>query len=367
MSGFQRATKTKSKLRLAIIAVSGAGKTYTALTLAKGLGERVALVDSEHGSASKYADRFDFDTLQLDSFHPQRYIDAIRGAEQAGYDVLVIDSLSHAWTGKDGALALVDIAAKRNHGNSYVGWRDVTPLHNQLIDAIVGAKLHVIATMRAKTEYVLEPDPNGKQVPRKIGMAPVQRDGMEYEFDVVADMDTDHNFLVTKSRVPGLDGAAITKPDGRVAQQLREWLEDGAAPALAVAASLPFPTADEVRDVLSSFTAAQSVLLKDALTEAGVEFGATKGELVFAVCNYVSTDDWHAAVERIRAEPSFPGDLPDVQRKQSREKPSAIERRDKDDAKADAEAAEDPLFNAAFDEVQRAKEGEPAYSAEAAS
>ncbi len=228
---FQKATKRRAKLRLALIGPSGSGKTFTALTFAAGLGSRVAVIDTERGSASKYADMFSFDVLEPDSFSPMTYVEAIREAERARYDVLVIDSLSHAWTGKDGALEQVDSIAKRSQiSNTFAAWRDVTPQHNAMVDAIIGANMHIIATMRAKTEYIMETNERGKSVPRKVGLAPVQRDGLEYEFDVVADMDLDNNLIVAKSRCPALTGQIVAKPNGNLAAVLKAWLEDGAEP-----------------------------------------------------------------------------------------------------------------------------------------
>lgn len=229
---FQKATKAQRKARIGIVGPSGSGKTYTALTIAAGLagpGGRIALIDTENASASLYADRFEFDTLQLDTFSPKIYVQAIRAAEAAGYDVVIIDSLSHAWAGKDGALEQVDKAAARSGGNSFAAWRHVTPMHNELVDAIVRCKAHVIATMRAKTEYVVDRDEKtGKTVPRKVGLAPVQRDGMEYEFDIVADMDLENRFIVSKSRMESLSGEVITKPTAELGDQIRAWLTDGA-------------------------------------------------------------------------------------------------------------------------------------------
>lgn len=230
---FQRATKKQAKLRLALIGPSGSGKTYTALTLAQHLvpGGRVALIDTERGSASKYADLFEFDVQELESFHPQRYIEAIREAQAAGYDVLIIDSLSHAWMGKDGALELVDKAAKRNpSGNSFAAWRDVTPLHNQLVDAMLATRLHVIVTLRSKMEYVQEKDDKGKTVIRKVGLQPVQRDGLEYEFDVVGDLDQDNTLVVTKTRCSALHNAVVSKPGHELATTLAEWLDGEPVP-----------------------------------------------------------------------------------------------------------------------------------------
>lgn len=229
---FEKATKAQRKGRIALIGPSGAGKTYTALEIAAGLGGKTALIDTENRSASLYADRFEFDTLQLDTFAPETYVAAIQAAEQAGYDNIIIDSLSHAWMGKDGALEQVDKAAARSRsGNSFAAWRDVTPKHNALVDALVRCKAHVIVTMRAKTEYVIEQvQRNGRTVsePRKIGLAPVQRDGLEYEFDIVADMDYENRFIVSKTRLADLTGEVIAKPTAELGERIKAWLTDGA-------------------------------------------------------------------------------------------------------------------------------------------
>jgi len=227
---FQKATKKSARLRMALMGVAGSGKTYTALNIAQHLGGPVALIDTERGSASKYSDVFEFDVLELESFSPQMYIDAIKAAEEAGYKVLIIDSLSHAWTGKEGALDQVTRATKRSQsGNTFAAWRDVTPMHNQMVDAIISARVHIIATMRSKTEYVQEKnDKTGKINVRKVGMAPIQRDGLEYEFDVVADLDQDNNLLVGKTRCPAIAGAVFPKAGKDIARLLTGWLTDGA-------------------------------------------------------------------------------------------------------------------------------------------
>lgn len=227
---FQKASKKSSRLRMALMGVAGSGKTYTSLNVASHLGGPIAVVDTERGSASKYSDIFDFDVLELESFSPQNYIDAIQAAEEAGYNVLIIDSLSHAWTGKDGALDQVTRATKRSQsGNTFAAWRDVTPMHNAMVDAILNARLHIITTMRAKTEYVQEKnEKTGKISVRKVGLAPVQRDGMEYEFDVVADLDQDNNLIIGKTRCPAVAGMVIPRAGREVAQKLLSWLSDGA-------------------------------------------------------------------------------------------------------------------------------------------
>lgn len=237
MTTFKKAVKYESKLRLALIGPSGSGKTMTGLILASRLAEhyggRVAVIDTERGSASKYADAYDFDVLELANYHPQQYIDAILAAEQAGYNVALIDSLSHAWIGKGGALEMVDTAAKKSSsGNSFAAWRDVTPLHNRMVDTMTSCGLHLIVTMRSKMDYVQTQDERGRTVIRKVGMQPVQRDGLEYEFDVVADMDLENNLIVSKTRCAALAGLVINQPDGSLSDQLHAWLAGETPPPM---------------------------------------------------------------------------------------------------------------------------------------
>lgn len=228
---FQKAEKSKSKLRMSIHGPSGVGKTYSALSIATGLGQKIAVLDTERGSSSKYADKFSFDVAELASFEVEKYIEAIREAGKAGYDVLIIDSLSHAWFARGGLLELVDKTTQASQSkNAFTsGWAKATPLYNQLVDAILSAPLHIIATMRSKTEYVIE-TVGGKQQPRKVGMAPVQRDGLEYEFDVVGEMNQENTLVISKTRYEGLSGAVIEKPNHELGEQLAAWLDQGIAP-----------------------------------------------------------------------------------------------------------------------------------------
>lgn len=234
---FVKATKYASRLRLALAGPSGAGKTYTALTLACALagGKPVAVIDTERGSASKYAltkdgQGFEFDVMELTNYHPQRYIDAIHEAEQAGYAVLVIDSLTHAWNSVGGVLEIVDNAAKRSQSkNTFNAWGEGTKIQNQLIDAITRSNMHIICTMRSKTEYVIE-QVNGKNMPRKVGMAPIQRQDIEYEYDLYCEMTIENTMLVQKSRCSELSGAVIEKPGPEVAAILDAWLSGDVAP-----------------------------------------------------------------------------------------------------------------------------------------
>lgn len=228
---FKKATKEQLKARIALIGPSGSGKSYTALRLAEAFGGRVAVIDTENRSASLYADEFDFDTLALSSVSPQSYVKAIRAAEESGYDTLIIDSLSHAWIGKDGALAMVEKAKVRYSGNKWAAWREVTPHHNTLVDALAWCRCHLIVSVRSKTLYDVQKDDQGKVKPVKIGLAPVQRDGLEYEFDIVGDLDLDHNLVISKTRCKALDGQVIAKPGKELANTILDWLNAGAKPS----------------------------------------------------------------------------------------------------------------------------------------
>lgn len=238
MIQFKPAQKLQKKLRMALMGPSGSGKTFTALQLATELAGdgKIALLDTERGSASLYSDRFTFDACELESFNPQNYIDAIAAAAQAGYKVLVIDSLSHAWVGEGGVLDQVN----KRGGNSFTdGWGKVgTPLQNALLKAVLEAPMHVIATMRVKTEYAVEQDARGKSVPKRVGLAAVQRDGVEYEFDIIGVLDIQNTLTIEKTRMAALSGQIINKPDGKLGRQIGEWLSAGADPHEAVDAEI---------------------------------------------------------------------------------------------------------------------------------
>lgn len=233
MSSFNRATKEKLKLRLALPAPTGGGKTYSALKIARELvGPKgtIAVIDTEHESAKKYADKFEFDHAPLDEFHPDKYIERIREAH--GYDCLIIDSGSHEWNGKGGCLELVDYYAKtRTNGNSYAAWNHVTPLHNAFIEACLSFPGHLIICFRSKMDYVQTEGAGGKKKVEKLGMAPVARDGVEYEFDIVMELDQEHTGLITKTRCEALDGKLFRKPGADFVKIVAAWLNSGIEPA----------------------------------------------------------------------------------------------------------------------------------------
>jgi hypothetical protein len=224
---FQKAVRTKLKARMAIDGPSGAGKTYTSLiaaTVFAGDNGEIAVIDTERGSASLYADLFTFDVLELNHFDPLQYVEAIQAAQRSGYEVLIIDSLSHAWEGEGGALDQVDKNSARLKGNSFAAWRTVTPKQRKLVDTMLQADMHIIATMRSKMEYAIEQDERGKTRIQKVGLAPVQRAGIEYEFTWVIDMDTDHNAIVSKSRAKPLADLVENKPGFDFFQGFYDWM-----------------------------------------------------------------------------------------------------------------------------------------------
>lgn len=227
---FTKATKSQARLRLALCGPAGSGKTYTALALARGLGTRCAVICTERGSAAKYADEFDFDMdILAEDQSPEAYVKAISAAERGGYEVLIIDSLTHAWSGAKGTLQQVD-DAKVKTKNQWTAWRTPSKGHSKLIDKILSCKCHVIATMRVKMEHAQEKDERGKTVVRKIGLAPIMRDGVEYEFDVVGDIDIDHVLTVSKTRCRALADTTIWhKPGEELSAVLKDWLSDGAS------------------------------------------------------------------------------------------------------------------------------------------
>lgn len=224
---FQKATRKKAKLRLALVAPAGHGKTYGSLLIAKGLGGKTAMIDTEAGRGELYGNDFEYDIVTMSApYSPEKYVTAIKIAEEAGYDNLIIDSLSHAWVGSGGVLDIQGKTVDTGKSNSFTAWRSVTPIHNQLIDSIIGSKCHIIATMRAKPEYVIEKDERGASTIKKVGLAPVQRDGVDHEFTVVFDVDKNHIASVSKDSTKLFDGKfSILSEDMGI--QLKKWLNEG--------------------------------------------------------------------------------------------------------------------------------------------
>lgn len=231
MFQFQKARREVRRLRLAMFGPSGAGKTYSALRLATGLAEpngRIAVIDTEHGASALYADRFEFDMLTLDKAGVDVMVQAIQAAAQAGYEVLIVDSLSHAWAE---LLEEIDTLARAKYGgNTWSAWSEGTPKQKRLIRAILSYPGHFIATMRAKTEWAIQTDNRGKVRPVRVGLAPEQGKGIEYEFDMLMMIAESHEATIIKDRTGKYQDKVlvVTEDFGR---ELRAWLEQGEAPA----------------------------------------------------------------------------------------------------------------------------------------
>ena len=231
---FKKATKEKQKLRLLLEGASGSGKTYSALIIAQEiaqkLNKKVAFIDTEYGSASLYADKFDFDTLELEApFTPEKYINAIKEASECGdYGVLIIDSISHEWSGPGGCL---DIQSAL--GGTFNDWKKVTPRHQKFINAILESKIHIIGCARTKSDYVMEEGLNSKgkatTKPVKVGTKTEQREGLEFEFTTIFRLNQNHVASVSKDRTSIFENqdAVITE---QTAIDLLNWLDSGSEP-----------------------------------------------------------------------------------------------------------------------------------------
>lgn len=221
---FTPAVKAGSRLRCAMYGPAGSGKTYTALRIATGMGGRIAVIDTERGTSRKYADRFTFDVCELNARRPEDYIDVIKAAGASGYDVLITDSLSHAWQELLGENDR--IAQAKFKGNTWAAWQKSTPKHNALIDALMDSRCHLIVTLRSKTEWTTGATASGGSKPIRVGLAPEQRKGIEYEFDLLMELNVEHVAEVVKDRTGKFQDQFITKPDETFGAALAAWLMD---------------------------------------------------------------------------------------------------------------------------------------------
>ena len=225
-SKFKKAEKKKSKLRLGITGPSGSGKTYSALRLASGLSQKTAVIDTEKGSASLYADKFNFDVLELaPPYSPERYIEAMSDAVKEGYELIIMDSISHAWAGEGGLLNKKEQLDARG-GNSFSNWAKMTPIQEKFVSSLINCPAHLILTMRSKQEYILSENEKGKQAPKKVGLAPIQREGFEYELTTVFDVGMAHTCETSKDRT-GLFTDKLFQITEETGAILKEWLDSG--------------------------------------------------------------------------------------------------------------------------------------------
>lgn len=230
----RKATRQKAKIRLGLSAVSGGGKTYSALLIASGMTswDKIAIIDTENGSADLYSHLGDYNVLTLSApYSPKRYIEAIKSCEQAGVDVIIIDSITPEWEGMGGCLDIVeDLTKKDPKHNSYTQWRTVTPMHQEFIDAILSSPCHIITTVRRKQDYEMSRNGDGKISVTKAGLKEITRDGFEYELTVNLELDQNHNCTSSKDRT-GLfaDKPAFT-PTQETGKIILDWCNSGTEP-----------------------------------------------------------------------------------------------------------------------------------------
>lgn len=221
----RKSNRKQARIRLAMQGPSGSGKTYSSLLLAYGICKdwsRIAVIDTENHSADLYSHLGDYNVLTLSApFTPERYIEAIDKCENAGMDVIIIDSISHEWEGEGGILEIHSNMV----GNSFTNWSKLTPRHNNLVQRILSSGKHIIATVRSKQEYVLS-DKNGKSVPEKVGMKGVQRDGLEYDFTIVFELDINHNAICTKDRTQLFSNKASIKINELTGESIMKWCKE---------------------------------------------------------------------------------------------------------------------------------------------
>tara|TARA_B100001094_G_scaffold230100_1_gene224705 strand:- start:504 stop:1253 length:750 start_codon:yes stop_codon:yes gene_type:complete len=227
----KKAEKRGQLLRAAVFGPSGSGKTFSSLSIAQGMDSgEIGVIDTERGSASKYADRFDFWTVQMTDYSIDEYCAALEACGKV-CGVVIIDSLTHAW---QSLLAEVDkLAQAKYRGNTWSAWSEGTPKQKQLVEALLQCPAHIIATMRTKTEWQTTDDGRGKMRPVRVGLAPEQGKGIEYEFDVLFELTTDHIANVIKDRTGRFQDRLIEKPGEDFGKELAGWLRgDGTAPVM---------------------------------------------------------------------------------------------------------------------------------------
>jgi hypothetical protein len=221
-----KAERKKARIKMALQGPSGSGKTMSALLVAFGLcgdWQKIAIIDTENHSADLYASLGGYNVLDLSApFTPEKYVEAIQFCEKASMEVIIVDSISHEWEGTGGIL---DIHSNMT-GNSFTNWGKLTPRHNAFVQTILQSKAHVIGTVRSKQDYVLT-ERNGKQVPEKVGLKGVTREGMDYEFTLVFDLDIKHNAIASKDRTSLFMGKPEIRLTAEVGVTILNWCNSG--------------------------------------------------------------------------------------------------------------------------------------------
>jgi hypothetical protein len=226
----RKATRQKAKIRLGLSAVSGGGKTYSALLIAFGLcndWDKIVIIDTENSSADLYAHLGPYNVLPLNApYPPEKYIEAIKTCEQAGAEVIIIDSITHEWDGKGGIL---DISSNMT-GNSFTNWAKLTPRHQAFIDAILQSPCHILTTVRRKQDYEMTKNSDGKSSVTKAGLKEITREGFEYELTVNLEIDVAHNASASKDRTGLFAGKPSFIPTVDTGKLIKEWCDSGAEP-----------------------------------------------------------------------------------------------------------------------------------------
>mgnify|MGYP001228053015 CR=1 FL=1 len=265
MLQLRKAEKKQSKIRIALMGVSGGGKTYSSLVLAKGLAgslNNVAIIDTERSSADLYADLGDYLVLPIDPpYSPEKYIQAIQICESAGVNVIIIDSISHEWEAEGGILA----THSSMMGNSFANWNKLTPRHNRFISAILQSKCHIVATIRTKQDYVLN-ERNGKIVPEKVGLKGIAREGTDYEFTIVFDINMKHYCTATKDRT----GLFADKPEFLITEETGQKIKSWCLEEM----QIPKPAEDNIPVI--SRTSANTTVFRNQITSQSPRENGTK-------------------------------------------------------------------------------------------
>ena len=310
---FKKAERKQVRIKVGLAGPAGSGKTMSSLLMAYGIVKaefpnlsdaevwsKIVVIDTENGSGSLYVGKQvgpttigEYNTIDLTPpFDPQIFIDAIHMAENHGMDVIIIDSLSHAWAGSGGALDIQGKAAERT--SSWAAWRTVTPLHNKLVDAMLQSNAHIIANMRAKMEYQ-QTEENGKKAVKAVGMGVVMRDGIEYEFTVSFMLDYNHVASSTKDRTGMFDGKYFVI-DANTGKQMYQWLSSG-VPAEAPAPNVPAPApapAPESEERIQKAIAAIDALVQPMVKDADADTKKAIGEKIkgiIGIANYKKCTD----------------------------------------------------------------------------
>lgn len=253
----QQAERKQAKIKMSLMGPAGSGKTYSSLIIAFGMinnWSKIAVIDTERGSANLYSHLGSYYVLELDEpFTPERFIEAIKLCEQSNIEIIIIDGISPEWNGKNGILEIHEkTTSSMKVPNSFTAWASVTPRHQAFIDAILQSKCHVITTLRTKTEYVLS-ERNGKNVPQKVGMAAIQRDGYEYEVSISLDIDDEHMAMSSKDRTGLFSEKGKFKITQETGKLIRDWCKSGKTLADVKVDITQATTVDELRNILKSY------------------------------------------------------------------------------------------------------------------